>query len=93
MNNLDPNQFGGQMPPRTPQPRVNLKDTTEVVCEKCQNNVFNMGMYMRKVSALMTGTGKPAFVPIEQAIHCVKCGHVNDEFVPAELKANRISLV
>jgi hypothetical protein len=87
--------FTGANPqlPQRPQPKIGIKDTTEVVCDKCQHNVFNMGLYLRKVSPLLSGTGKPSYLPIDNvAFHCVKCGHVNDEFIPAELKANKISL-
>jgi|NOAtaT_5_FD_contig_21_8643629_length_360_multi_4_in_0_out_0_1 hypothetical protein len=77
--------------PQRPQPKIGIKDTTEVVCDKCQHNVFNMGLYLRKVSPLLSGTGKPSYLPIDNvAFHCVKCGHVNDEFVPAELKTNKL---
>jgi hypothetical protein len=72
------------------QNKIGINDTTEVVCERCGCNVFTTGTYMRKVSAFLTGTGKPAYIPIEQAVYCVKCSHVNDEFIPAELKSKVI---
>lgn len=88
MNN---NEMFNQMQAR-PQPKIGIKDTTEVVCDNCQHNVFNMGLYLRKVSPLLSGTGKPSYLPIDNvAFHCVKCGHVNDEFIPAELK--KINLI
>ena len=81
---------GGGMPQR-PQPKIGIKDTTEVICEKCQNNVFNLGILLRKVSPILTGTGKPSYLPIDNvAFYCVKCGHVNEEFIPAELKTNKL---
>jgi hypothetical protein len=83
----NPQSFQG----RAPQPKINIKDTTEVVCEKCQHNVFNMGLFLRKVSPLLSGTGKPSYVPIDNvAFYCVSCGHVNQEFIPIELKSNKL---
>jgi hypothetical protein len=83
---LNPNS-----PPRTPQPKIGIKDTTGVVCEKCGHDVFNVGIYLRKVSAFLTGTGKPSYLPIENvAFYCVSCGHVNNEFIPPELKSTKI---
>ncbi len=79
-----------QQSPQRSQPKIGIKDTSEVTCDQCQNNTFTQAMYMRKVSALITGTGKPMYVPIEQAIVCTKCGHCNEEFVPAELKQNKL---
>jgi hypothetical protein len=74
-----------------PKPKISIKDTTEVVCDKCNHNVFQLGVLIRKVSPILTGTGYPSYVPFEDvAYYCVKCGHVNNEFIPAELKSNNI---
>lgn len=69
---------------------VGIKDTYEVTCDKCKGNTFTEVSLMRKVSAIMTGTGKPSYIPIP-TFACSKCGNVNDEFVPEELK-NKIQL-
>ena len=82
---------GGLPPQRPQQQKVGIKDTDEVVCEKCGHNVFNLGILLRKVSSFLTGTGKPSYLPIDNvAFYCVKCQHVNDEFIPAELKKNKL---
>jgi hypothetical protein len=76
---------------RSAQQKLSIKDTTEVVCEKCNHNVFNLGILLRKVSPILTGTGKPSYLPIDNvAFYCVSCGHVNDEFIPSELKSGSI---
>lgn len=72
------------------QPQVRFEDTTEVTCDNCGNNVFSVGTYMRKVSPILTGTGKPMYVPIEQAVYCVKCHHQNAEFMPEEFQKKSI---
>lgn len=84
-----PTDFSGL--PQRQQPKIGIKDTSEVICDHCKHNVFNMGTLLRKVSPLLTGTGKPSYLPIENiAFYCVKCGHCNDEFIPLELKANKL---
>lgn len=82
-------QPNSQLPPRS-KPKISIKDTSGVVCDKCQNNTFMQAMYMRKVSPLITGTGKPMYIPVEQAIVCTKCGHCNDEFIPLEFKTDNL---
>ena len=67
--------------------KLNINDTTSVVCEKCQNNTFQEVVFLRKVSALMTGNGKPAFIPIPSMI-CSKCQAPVDEMIPDELKTS-----
>ena len=74
-----------------PQPKIGLKDTTEVVCDNCKHNVFQLGIMLRKVSGFLTGTGKPSYLPIENiAFYCVSCGHCNKEFIPTELQQGNI---
>ena len=70
-------------------PQLSLADTKAVVCEKCGCEIFEQGLMLREVSALMTGTGQPGIVPIPVFI-CSNCGHVNKQFVPEELKNNGI---
>jgi hypothetical protein len=41
---------------------------------------------MRKVSRLLTGAPKDSYVPVPVFL-CSACGHLNDEFLPAELKS------
>jgi DNA-directed RNA polymerase subunit RPC12/RpoP len=70
-------------------PQISLQDTTAVKCEKCGGEIFESGMILREVSALMTGTGQPGIIPIPVFI-CSKCGHVNSQFIPQELRDNGI---
>ncbi len=64
---------------------ISLDKTKEVTCEKCGNNVFIEGMLLRKASRLLTGTSQDALIPIT-VFACSKCGNVNDEFLPFQLK-------
>ena len=75
-------------PVQQSQPRVTLKDTTAVVCDECKNTTFTEAMMMRKVSRLLTGAPKDSYVPVPMFI-CSACGHLNEEFLPAELKTTQ----
>lgn len=74
-----------------PQQRLSVKDTSEVVCDNCKGTTFSEGMFLRKVSALLTGQPKDSYLPIA-TFYCVKCHTVNDCFIPDELK-NKIQLI
>ena len=81
--NLNPNAQRAAM-----QRPTTIEDTTAVECDSCKGIVFQSGIFLRKVSPLLTGDGKPGYIPIPNVtFYCVKCGHVNDEFVPEQLKA------
>ncbi len=67
------------------QTAIDLKMTEPIVCEKCGKEVFVQGVMLRKVSALLTGTGQPGIIPVP-VFYCAECGHVNQEFIPVELR-------
>jgi uncharacterized Zn finger protein len=60
---------------------VDISKAEDVVCERCGNYTFEQVMLMKKVSALMSPTGKDAVVPIP-TFACNACGHVNKAFLP-----------
>jgi uncharacterized Zn finger protein len=62
---------------------VGLENTDAVTCDECGSEVFSPSFLLRKVSALLSPSGKDALVPI-QVFSCDKCGHVNEEFLPIE---------
>ena len=64
---------------------VSLDKTTPVSCEECGNNVFVEGLLLRKVSKFLTGQAQDGIVPIP-VFSCSKFQHVNEEFIPAEMK-------
>jgi len=63
--------------------QVDISKTTELVCESCGNDTFVQVYKIRKLSALLSPTGKPTMIPM-QVFTCVKCGHINKEFLPQE---------
>mgnify|MGYP001254429603 CR=1 FL=1 len=64
---------------------VDINQTTGVTCDECQGSIFKEGLVIRKASGLLTGTGQTTYVPIP-VFACIKCGHVNGEFLPKQVK-------
>jgi uncharacterized Zn finger protein len=71
----------------TPKLNISLDKTTAIICEECGNNIFQEGTMLRKASKILIGSHQDALVPIPVFV-CSKCGHVNEEFIPGELKQN-----
>jgi hypothetical protein len=66
------------MDTKTQQPaRISLKDTTEIVCS-CGHNYFKEVVNLRKISALLSGTGKEEFIPVAVLV-CEKCSKPFDK--------------
>ena len=65
--------------PQQPQMKVDLSQTTAVVCEACGHDVFVPAFKMRKMSALLSPHGKETMIPM-QVFACAKCGHINSDF-------------
>jgi uncharacterized Zn finger protein len=64
---------------------ISLDKTTSIACDKCGNTVFIEGVLVRKASRFITGTAQDAMIPIP-VFTCSKCGHVNEEFLPIQLR-------
>ena len=61
------------------QQTIDIKQTTPVKCEKCENQTFKQTMLLRKMSALISPDGRETLIPVA-AFACEKCGHVNSDF-------------
>lgn len=66
---------------------ITLDKTSAMACEKCENEVFIEGVLLRKASRFVTGTAQDALIPIP-VFTCSKCGHINEEFLPMQLRNN-----
>jgi len=64
---------------------VDVLSLPDVTCDKCGHTAFYPAFLMKKVSAILSESGKPGYNPI-QVFACAKCGHVNDEFNPTAKK-------
>lgn len=65
---------------------ISLEQTSEVVCSSCGHKNFVQVLRLRKASGLLTGQDKPSYIPIP-VFACNGCGHVNEEFLPREIKS------
>ena len=72
--------------------KVDIKNTTPVECEKCHCPTFFMEqtVLLRSVSAILSPSGKAGLLPVPVAFSCAACGHVNEQFLPPELRKNPI---
>lgn len=73
------------------QMTFNIKDSTEIVCTSCGNNIFIPGMMLRKISRLIVGSAKDILSPISIPL-CSKCHEPVDELLPESLKKPKIQL-
>lgn len=60
---------------------IDITKTEEVVCGECGGKLFVEARYVRRLSALLSPTGKMTYIPIP-TFACKSCGHVNEEFLP-----------
>jgi len=72
--------MGGQQPP---QANINIKpeDLKDIVCENCGGRFFRQVNAFKRISALISPTGKEQILPVP-SFRCDDCGHINDEFMP-----------
>ena len=61
------------------QMNIDISQTSEMKCDKCENNTFKQTMMLRKVSAIVSPSGKETIIPVG-VFACESCNHVNVEF-------------
>ena len=66
----------GGMPQGQQQLDISKADT--IVCEECGNASFRQAFFLKKISALMSPTGKEAIVPM-QVFSCGNCGAIQKD--------------
>ena len=59
---------------------LKLEDMTDIVCENCGCRYFNQVHAFKRVSALLSPTGKEQMAPVP-SFRCSDCGHINEEFL------------
>ena len=55
--------------------QVDLKDADTMKCQACGNTVFIQGYVIKKISAIVSPTGKEVIAPI-QVFNCGNCGEM-----------------
>ena len=73
-----------------------IKNASGVSCDECGNITFKEVLTFKKISAILSPTGKEEVVPMP-IVACEKCGKVSSIFdphsvVPAELRAMKNAL-
>ena len=63
------------MPQRQEGLQIDLSKTDTIVCEECGNASFIQAFFLKKVSALVSPTGKEAIIPM-QVFSCGNCGAI-----------------
>ena len=63
------------MPPREDGLQIDISKTDTITCENCGNTSFIQAFFLKKVSALVSPTGKEAIVPM-QVFSCGNCGTI-----------------
>jgi hypothetical protein len=58
------------------------KDAIDLTCHECQNKTFKAVYVIKKISALLSPTGKVMHHPIA-VFACSKCNTVHDDFLSA----------
>jgi len=62
---------------------VKMDQTEEIKCDACGGSTFHPAFLLRKVSALLSPTGKETIIPI-QVFACDTCKSINEDFLPIE---------
>ncbi len=55
--------------------QIDLSKADTIVCENCGNASFIQAFFLKKISPLMSPTGKEAIVPM-QVFSCGNCGTI-----------------
>lgn len=71
----------------TGKQQLDLSSATDVVCESCGGKLFRDVAVIKRLSALVSPTGKEGLIPV-QTFACLKCDHINAEFDPDKAAAH-----
>ena len=58
-----------------------ISTADDIKCERCGNYTFQEVMLFKRISAIMSPSGKEGIVPIP-TMACDACGNVNQMFLP-----------
>ena len=77
----------GKTPPKT-EITIDAAKLKDIICEECKGKVFRQASMFKRLSALISPTGKEQIVPIP-VFRCDDCGHINEEFLPKSQKEKK----
>ncbi len=67
------------------QIKIDASDLKDIICSNCGGKIFRQASMFKRLSALVSPTGKEQIVPIP-IFRCDDCGNINDEFLPKSEK-------
>lgn len=73
-----------------PPLNIDLSKAQDITCDNCGNYTFQEVALMKRLSALMSPTGKEAVVPIP-TFACNACGFINKQFLPVRMRDEDIA--
>jgi uncharacterized Zn finger protein len=68
-----------------PPMNIDLTKAQDITCDNCGNYTFQEVALMKRLSALISPTGKEAVVPIP-TFACNACGFINKQFLPVAMR-------
>lgn len=71
----------GQVAPPQASQNVDLSNAVDIVCESCGSRQFREVAFIKRVSPLVSPSGKEMIVPVG-TFSCAACNHVNAQFDP-----------
>ena len=57
------------------QQQIDLSDAETMTCQKCGNSIFIQGYVIKRISAIVSPTGKEMIAPV-QVFNCGNCGEI-----------------
>ena len=70
--------------PKAPQVQISADDLEDISCENCGCKIFREVVMVKRLSALISPTGKEQVIPVP-ILRCDDCGHINEQFLPKDL--------
>ena len=64
-----------QKPLPAAQVQVDLKTAETMTCVECENKIFIQGYVIKRISAIVSPTGKEVIAPV-QVFNCGNCGEM-----------------
>ena len=61
--------------------KIDPSKTTPIICESCGGEIFEMGLYLRRVPKLLAAAPQDLVMNIP-VFMCKSCGYINNEFKP-----------
>lgn len=76
-----------QIPQQQQNINLDLSSAADVECSACKGKFFQPVVFFKKISALLSPTGKEAIVPID-TFACSECGNIDAIFLPKGVAPN-----